>query len=146
MPLSPSGKRILAAALFAAGVAMPAIATVSVPTEFILGRWQGTSICTKVPGNESCHDETVRYAFARSVQSVNALTVNAERLVNGQWVSMGELEFHYSAAANRWECEFQGRVRALWTFAAKGDDLTGTLFILPDRWVARNVKAKRAGN
>ncbi|MBI3714462.1 MAG: hypothetical protein HY255_00520 [Betaproteobacteria bacterium] len=132
--------------LLIAGFAMPAIATISVPIEFILGRWQGTSICTKVAGNESCHDETVRYEFARSAQSTTALTVNAEKLVNGQWVSMGELEFHYSAVASRWECEFQGRVRALWTFAAKGDDLTGTLYILPERWVARNAKARKVTN
>jgi len=58
-------------------------------------------------------------------------------------IDLGDIEFRFSAIASRWECEFQGRVRALWTFAAKGDDLTGTLYILQDRWVARNVKARK---
>jgi hypothetical protein len=107
----------------------------------IVGTWRGTSICTKIAGNESCHDEQIRYAFTRVANDTVRLA--AYKLVDGEWGLMGELDFRRDDAG-AWSCEFRSpRAHGIWSYRVDGTKLTGTLVLLPDKAIARNVAATR---
>jgi hypothetical protein len=135
------------AVVFACAVAIAGAAyagAANAPKREILGTWQGTSICTHIPGNEACHDETVRYEFTDLPKRGDAVHLNALKLVAGRFESMGEMDFRYDRPRNRWASEFESRRgRGVWTFTVHDSALTGTLFRLPDSTIARNAAARR---
>lgn len=109
----------------------------------ILGRWRGESICTKVPGNEYCHDEKVQYDFV--VKDKNTLTLHAQKLVNGKYEPMGDLDFTFNAAKQEWSSKFHTKRDdrdGVWAFKIDGDRMTGVCVMSPATLV-RNVKAQR---
>jgi hypothetical protein len=109
----------------------------------IAGRWEGTSICTKVEGNESCRDETVRYDIAPSQSTKGGMAMDAQKLVNGEYQSMGIIDLTWNAKAKRWESRFKTRRgQSLWAFEVKGDRIIGTCVLLPDT-VLRHAEARR---
>ena len=111
----------------------------------ITGRWEGTSICTKIEGNESCHDEKVRYDIVPSRTTKGGMTMDAQKLVNGKYESMGIMEFTWNSSAKQWESKFRMRrlnTEVLWAFAVKGDRIIGRCVLLPGT-VARHAEAKR---
>ena len=121
-----------------------AAAPAKAPKNEILGTWRGTSLCTKIPGNESCHDETVLYEFTDVPNSPDSVHVNALKMVNGKFESMGEIDFRYEPARHRWTSEFSTRRgHAVWVFWVRGNAVTGKLHELPDSTVTRNVSARR---
>jgi hypothetical protein len=110
----------------------------------ILGRWTGASRCTSIAGNEGCHDEKVVYDFIESPGSADKVLLRAAKMVNGRPEPMGELEFAYDEAARWWASEFVApRAHGLWTFVVTGRKLTGVLYLLPGREIARHVEATR---
>ena len=114
----------------------------------ISGRWEGTSICTKIEGNEYCHDENVRYDIVPSQMKKGGMTMDAQKLVNGKYESMGVMEFTWNETAKRWESQFTMRrtgQEGLWAFELKGDRIIGICVLLPDT-VARHAEAKRVRN
>jgi hypothetical protein len=109
----------------------------------ILGRWRGTSTCTRIPGNEFCHDEEVAYDFV-AIPDSEKVRLKAAKIVDGREEPMYELDFEYQAAEHRWACEFERpRAHGIWAYAVDGSRLTGTLYILPGNEVARHVAARR---
>jgi hypothetical protein len=111
----------------------------------LVGRWRGTSICTKVPGNEFCHDETVQYDFEASATDESVVELHAQKLVDGAYQPMYEMDFRYDEASGRWVSKFHTRRDdrdGRWSYAIKDGNLTGTCVLLPDTLV-RNVKAMR---
>jgi hypothetical protein len=107
----------------------------------IVGTWRGTSICTKIAANSSCHDEQIRYVFTRIAN--DAVRLAAYKLVDGEWGLMGELDFTRDDSG-AWSCEFKSpRAHGIWSYTVDGTKLTGTLALLPDRTIARNVTATR---
>ena len=114
------------------------------PQDAIVGIWRGTSICTNVPGNESCHDESVIYDFRAKSSRLDTVTQKADKVVNGAVLPMGELEFTYDAKQIRWISEFQNsRVHILWAFVVKGTTMTGTCVDLSSNVVRRNVSVRK---
>jgi hypothetical protein len=114
------------------------------PKGAIVGVWRGISICTNVPGNESCHDEKVIYEFRSKSSRADEVTLKADKVVNGAVVPMGELECTYDSTENRWIAEFQNsRVHILWTYVVNGTTITGTCVDLPSRVVRRNVSVRK---
>src|SRR6266849_4931613 len=91
----------------------------------ILGTWRGTSTCVNLEASPGCKNEE--------------LILNADKIVDGKAVPMGELEFVWVSAEGAWFCEIQTpRVHALWSFKQpRGDELAGTLVHLPDRTLVR---------
>jgi hypothetical protein len=111
----------------------------------ILGRWEGTSTCVKIPENAACHDETVIYEFRPSKDKPGAVTLDASKLVNGSPQSMGELDFTYDEAHQRWSGEFSSaRVHIRWSYSIDGNTMTGTCVLLPSETVVRNVRVTRS--
>ena len=129
-----------------AGVAAPATEPVPAPAPKaeLLGLWKGSSTCTKVEGNEFCHDETVVYNFVDIPGQPATVALKAARIVDGVMVRTYDLYFTYRPEARHWDCEFEyAKVRAVWTYVVDGDGLTGTAALLPERTVVRNVTAKK---
>jgi hypothetical protein len=125
------------------GVVLAAALTAA-PKSEVLGRWQGTSICTRIPGNESCHDEKVIYDFMNVPGAPDSVRLNAAKIVNGRPEPMGELDFRFDPAHRRWACEFTSRRgRGVWVLWIRGAALTGKLYLLPDSTIARNVSARK---
>lgn len=110
----------------------------------IVGTWRGTSICVKFEENRACHDEQVQYDFAVSPSHKDMVALNAKKLVDGSYQTMGEMEFRYDEATHRWASKFRTRNgrEGLWSYEVKGNTMTGTCVMLPDTLV-RNVNVKR---
>jgi hypothetical protein len=107
----------------------------------ILGQWQGESICTNREVAPGCKDEKTRYTCTRP-QGSNKMHMAADKLVNGEFASMGDLDFDYVPAERRWTCELPG-AHAVWSFSVDGDRLTGTLVDVPTGKQTRKVSADR---
>jgi hypothetical protein len=56
-----------------------------------VGEWHGDSTC--VAKNTACHDETVVYRIAEIPGKSGYASVSADKIVNGNAVNMGTLEF-----------------------------------------------------
>jgi hypothetical protein len=139
-PRNP-GRVVVALALL---LGSRAVGTAASPRAAILGTWRGTSTCVKSPEFPACHDEVVVYEFRESSSGSDAATLEAFKIVNGEKQSMGEIEFTRDAKQGAWVSEFTTpRVHVLWTFVARGDEITGTLVDLPSKHLIRNVAVKR---
>jgi len=122
----------------AAPVAAPA------PKAEILGIWKGTSICSKVDGNEFCRDETIVYNFVDVPDQPATVALKAARVVDDFVQPMYSLYFTYQPEQDRWTCEFtRPRFRGVWAYVVHGDEMTGTAAMLPSLTIVRNVAAKR---
>ena len=111
----------------------------------VLGTWKGTSLCVNLDAAPGCKNEEVVYEFREtSPPSAGKLTLAADKIVNGERLPMGELEFAWDAKGGAWVCEMKNRYHALWTFPLPVDgELTGTLVLLPEKTVVRKVAARR---
>jgi hypothetical protein len=112
----------------------------------ILGVWKGTSLCVNREATPACRDENVILEFREATPPApGKLNLKADKVVNGEVVPMGELDFVWDAKAGAWACELQTRYHGLWSYPPpKGDELSGTLVLLPDRTVVRKAAARRS--
>lgn len=128
----------LLASAMCSGVAVAAPSDADV----ILGQWQGTSTCTNREVAPACKDEKTRYTFTRVEGSEGKIHCAADKLVGGEFASMGELDFDYVPAERRWKSELKS-AHAVWSFAVDGDRLSGTLVDVPTGSQTRKVSAAR---
>lgn len=112
----------------------------------ILGVWKGTSLCVNREAAPACRDEEVILEFRDTAPpAAGKLTVKADKVVNGEVLPMGELDLVWDSKSGAWLCELQNRYHALWSYPPpKGDELTGTLVLLPDRTLVRKQTARRS--
>jgi hypothetical protein len=109
----------------------------------ILGTWRGTSTCVDRKIAPACKDETVVYDVRRSDKPGTA-TLKADKIVDGQRVPMGELDFTYDAKDACWRSEFSTpRVHGIWCLKIDGKAMTGGLRALPENAQVRKVELKR---
>lgn len=112
----------------------------------ILGVWRGTSLCVNLEAAPACRDEEVVYEFREMTPPVaGKLNLNADKIVDGKVVPMGAFDLAWDPRRGAWSYEIQTpRVHALWSFEQpRGDDLAGTLVLLPDRTLVRKAAAHR---
>jgi len=110
----------------------------------ILGWWHGTSTCVRAPWNGACNDEQILYEFVSAPPDSNRSLLHASKIVQGQIVPMGNLEFTYSPSHTSWDGDFtNARVNLRWTFELRGDTLIGQLLLRPDMRAARHVIVRR---
>jgi len=114
------------------------------PVKQILGEWRGTSLCADKQKFPGCHDEVVIYTVIPSSTHTGAVTVTAEKIVNGVRDTMGVSDFTYDAAHRTWNSELQTeRYHLLWSFSIRDTVLSGTLLDLPSKAISRKVRAIR---
>jgi hypothetical protein len=115
----------------------------SPPTSDLLGRWHGTSICTKADWNQACHDEEALYDFAPGV-APGHLVLHAYKIVNREPVFMGDLDVTWDDTLHAWAAEFSNeRVHIRWIFEPHGDSLDGRMVFLPTMRTGRVLHVSR---
>ena len=125
------------------GVALVGRAATLPPPPSLIGSWEGTSTCVNLKIAPNCHDEHVIYDVRES-EKPGHVTVKADKVVNGERLPMGELEFTYSTPDACWSSEISNaRVHAEWCLAVDGSALTGVLRQLPSRQTVREIRLKR---
>jgi hypothetical protein len=129
---------LLLVILFAAAESAAAPAD---PREAVLGRWEGTSLCTKA--RTACHDEVVVYHGTPGA-TPDAVTVQMSKVVGGQELDMGTLHFRLDFAKRQMVGDFDnGRVHSRWTFTWTATEMKGTAVTLPEGTTIRNVSLHR---
>lgn len=111
----------------------------------ILGTWTGTSTC--VGDRPACKNETVVYRFVPIEGHPTQVRLLADKIIDGKRVPMGALVFDYHAETGEARSEFRvGRTHGIWSYTVAGDEIKGTLVILPEGSVGRDVKAHRVAD
>lgn len=112
---------------------------------FIVGTWAGTSTC--VGERPACRNETVVYRFAPVDGHPKQVRLYADKIIDGKRVAMGALVLEVDEQHRTVRGEFARRqTHGEWSYTVTGDSMSGKLVILPDRSVARDVKARRASD
>ena len=108
-----------------------------------VGTWRGSSTCVNRQIAPACQDETVIYEVRRA-DKPNTATLKADKVVDGQRVPMGELDFLYDEKNACWRSEFTTpRVHGVWCLIVQGTSMTGSLRVLPENADARKVQLTR---
>ncbi len=136
------------ATAFASAVAASAPRATTEParqstTGFVLGTWTGTSTCVGV--RPACKNETVVYRFVAIDGHPHQVRLLADKIIDGKRVAMGALVLDVDEKAETLRGEFvRGHTHGVWSYSVEGDSMKGTLVILPEGTVGRDVKARRA--
>jgi hypothetical protein len=110
---------------------------VEAQTAKLAGDWKGTSLCTVK--NSPCHDETVVYHITEP-DSSGAMTINADKIVNGKPDPMGQLDCKFDSRSYVVTCPMK---HGEWRFTVAGRQMTGTLK-LPDGTLYRNIAVRKS--
>jgi hypothetical protein len=108
----------------------------------VLGTWKGESSCT---GNRpACKNEVVVYRFEAIPGKSDVVLQFADKIIEGQRVPMGKLEFQYNEKTGELSSDFtRGQTHGLWQFKLSGETMVGTLVLLPSEELVRDVKVRR---
>jgi hypothetical protein len=96
------------------------------------GTWRGLSVC--VAKNTACHDETAVYRVQK-LPTPDHVMISADKVVSGNAINMGKLEFHYDRQSKSWLCQYP---QGLWRLTLAGANLNGTL-TQPDGTLYRKI-------
>ena len=124
-----------------------ALAAAAVPDEHkpseLIGTWRGTSICTDRVAAPACNDEVVIYDFTVGSKP-GTVHWKADKVVDGERGTMGELDLAYDAGESCWVADFSSpRVRFRWCLVVEGTHLTGTGRMLPGNEKVRKIDARK---
>jgi len=110
----------------------------------ILGTWKGTSTCVDRTRHPACKDEVVVYEFREKSGAPDVVSLQADKIVDGQRVTMGEFDVVWDAGEGAWLGEFRNQsVHILWKYVVHGTSMDGTLVDLPEKNLIRRVSVKR---
>ena len=87
----------------------------------LVGNWTGTSICQAK--NTACKDENVVFHILKG-NTADLFRVDADKIVDGKAIDMGELDFTLNKATHTLTCVYPG---GTWVLVAKGTHIDGTL-------------------
>jgi hypothetical protein len=108
----------------------------------LLGTWHGTSTCVDKKAFPACKDEEVVYE-ATSVPGSEAVTVKADKVVDGKRLFMGDLTFERQNDGT-WVAPLESpRYRGRWTLKIEGDRMTGDLLDIASGKQVRAVSLRR---
>jgi len=106
----------------------------------LIGLWRGTSTCTDRVAAPACRDETVVYELTPGPQPGTVHWL-ADKVVDGQRQTMGELDLSYDATEGCWKAEFSSpRARMVWRLKVDGTHLSGTGRMLPGNETVRKLE------
>jgi hypothetical protein len=108
----------------------------------LVGDWTGESICVGEIG--SCHDETVVYHISLDASDPTKVKMGADKIVNGKPESMGDIDLKYDAKNNTLTGDLTSpRYRGIWEFTVKEYIMWGTLSLLPEKRIVRQIRVTR---
>lgn len=99
----------------------------------IVGTWRGDSEC--VMKNSPCRDEANVYRFSEIATRPGWFSGSASKVVNGNEISMGTLDWRYDAKSRILESRNQNGV---FHFVVDNEKMEGSL-LLPDATVYRRI-------
>jgi hypothetical protein len=112
------------------------------PSELV-GTWRGTSTCSDRVAAPACHDEVVIYDFSVG-EKPGTVVWKADKLVNGERQTMGELDVAYDPGKVCWVAEFSSpRTHMVWCLVVDGAHVTGTGQQLPGKQTVRKIDARK---
>ena len=113
------------------------------PRSEIIGTWRGTSVCTDRVAAPACKDEVVIYDVTPGAKAGD-VHWKADKVVNGERLNMGEMEFAYDRGDACWRSVFTGpRGQSVWCFSVDGRTMTGRAWLLPGKEKIRKVEARK---
>ena len=104
----------------------------------LVGDWRGDSTC--VVRESACHDEDSLYHFTKVAGKPGVYSLKADKIVNGQAVTMGTSDCSYDAKAQALECAIADR--AILRFTWEGQEMHGTM-TLTDKTLWRKLALKK---
>jgi len=108
----------------------------------LVGDWTGESICVGEIG--SCHDETVVYHISLDASDPTKVKMRADKIVNGKPEWMGDIDLKYDAKNNTLTGDLTSpRYRGVWEFTVKESIMWGTLSLLPEKRIVRQIRVTR---
>ncbi len=123
------------------------IATVTVPanvfaddgkgSDAVVGDWRGESLCQVKPS--ACHDEDSLYHFTRIEKKPGWFSLKADKIVDGQPVTMSTIECSYDGEDRSLECSFP---KGVLQFEVQDNVMQGTMK-LPDGTLWRKLSLKK---
>jgi hypothetical protein len=128
-------------------VAFAALCASAAPTDRspseIIGTWRGTSTCSDRVAAPACRDEVVVYDFTAG-EIPGTVRWKADKVVNGERLTMGEMDLAYDAGEACWAAEISSpRFRMRWCLVVEGAHLTGTGRQLPGKETVRKIDARK---
>jgi hypothetical protein len=111
----------------------------------VIGTWRGTSVCTDRVAAPACKDEVVVYDVTAGVKA-GEVHWKADKVVNGERLTMGEMDMAYDSGDACWRAVFTGpRGQVVWCLAVEGTKMAGRAWLLPGKQQVRKVEAKKDG-
>jgi len=145
MPINVPGRagRTLCVLVFAGCLLrVSAAADGGKPSELV-GTWRGTSTCVDHVAAPACRDEVVIYDFTPGAKP-GTVHWKADKVVEGQRRTMGEMDLAYDGGEKCWAVEFNtARVHIRWRLVVEGGHLTGTGQLLPGKETVRRIDLRK---
>jgi hypothetical protein len=116
-------------------VSGPARAATGLP---VTGTWRGTSEC--VQPDSPCHDEVNVYRFSEIAGQPNKFSGTGSKIVNGEEIQIGTLEWTFNPQYHALEAEASGNTFRL---IVMGNKMEGTLKT-PTKVIYRRIHLQRA--
>ena len=111
----------------------------SAQTSSLAGDWSGESICVGETG--ACHDEQVVYHISVDAGDATKVKIAADKIVNGKPERMGDIILKYDSGKHTLIGDLVGpRYRGVWEFTVKENMIWGTLSLLPERRIVRQIR------
>ena len=108
----------------------------------LTGDWTGESICVGEVG--ACKDEQVVYHVSVDPTDQTKVKIGADKMVNGKPDFMGDIDLKFNATNNTLTGELNGpRYRGVWEFTVKGNLMWGTLSLLPEKRIVRQIRVTK---
>jgi len=110
----------------------------------VLGDWEGESVCVD-KNRPACKDEHVVYHVKKKDGGEpEAVTMRADKIVNGRPEEMGTLDCAYDEAKSALTCEFTvNGTHGVFEYEVRGDEMEGTLKLLPAGTLGRKIKVRK---
>jgi Protein of unknown function (DUF3224) len=108
----------------------------------LVGDWSGESICVGEIG--ACKDEQVVCHLSVDGTDATKVKIGADKIVDGNPDFMGDILLKYDAAKNTLIGYLESpRGRGVWEFTVKGNMMWGTLSLLPEKRIVRQIRVTK---
>src|SRR3712207_2443810 len=109
----------------------------------VLGEWEGESVCVD-KSRPACKNEHVVYHITRKDGEADAVTMHADKVVDGKQEEMYVLDFKYDASKNTLTGEFNvNGTRGVFEYEINDDEMEGTLKLLPAGTLGRKIHVRK---